>query len=242
LSPSGSTDGTPRHRVPSLLVALTSVPRALAALAGREAVAREGASGGPSGAPAPAPAPAPTTPARASSARDDAHRHRGRNGLLIAALLVVLLGWLVVRPLVAEPFRIPSASMAPTIQAGDHVLVDKLAHRDALPARGDLVAFRAPGSSEVMIKRVIGVPGDRVGIEDGVLVVNGSTPRESFADPEALDAVYFGPVAVRPGTVFVLGDNRADSVDSREFGAVPADRLIGDVAARIWPPSRWGTP
>jgi signal peptidase I len=62
------------------------------------------------------------------------------------------------------------------------------------------------------------------------------------ADPEAIDSVYFGPVRVRPGTVFVLGDNRANSEDSRAFGAVPTGRLIGRVRARIWPPARWGAP
>jgi signal peptidase I len=188
-------------------------------------------------------APAPGADAgHPSGEADRARRHRRRDAVLVALLAVVLLGWLVVRPLVAEPFGIPSASMAPTLHAGDHVIVDKLAYRDALPARGDLVVFDAPGTGDVTLKRVVAVPGDRVGIEDGVLVVNGRHLRESYADPEAIDAEYFGPVTVRPDTVFVLGDNRADSVDSREFGAVSADRLIGRVAARIWPPANWGTP
>jgi signal peptidase I len=167
---------------------------------------------------------------------------RLRNAVLIALLVAIVLGLLVVRPLVAEPFRIPSASMAPTIQAGDHVLADKRAYDDALPARGDLAVFHAPTPSrDVTLKRVIALPGDRVAIEDGVLVLNGRRVREPYADPSAIDSEFFGPVTVRPGTVFVLGDNRADSIDSRDFGAVPADRLIGRVAARIWPPTRWGT-
>jgi signal peptidase I len=181
------------------------------------------------------------TPLQAA-AEPGAHRpHRRRNVALVALLTVAALGLLVVRPLVAEPFRIPSASMAPTIESGDHVLVNKLAYRDAAPDRGELAVFHAPGTGEVTLKRVIGVPGDRVGLEDGVLVVNGRRQREPYADPATIDSEYFGPVTVRPGTVFVLGDNRADSVDSRDFGAVPTDRLIGRVAARIWPPTRWGT-
>jgi signal peptidase I len=184
------------------------------------------------------------TPGRAGSAGAEApaSRHWRRNAGLFALLAVVLLTWLVVRPLVAEPFRIPSTSMAPTIDAGDHVVVSKLAYRDALPGRGDLAVFHAPVSGDVTLKRVVAVPGDRVGIEDGVLVVNGRQLNEAYADPEAIDSEYFGPVTVRAGTVFVLGDNRADSVDSRDFGAVRTDRLIGRVAARIWPPSRWGAP
>jgi signal peptidase I len=155
---------------------------------------------------------------------------------------VAVLGALAVRPLLVEPFGIPSDSMAPTLRSGDHVIVSKLAYRDASPARGELAVFHAPGSGEVTLKRVIAVGGDTVAIDDGVLVVNGRRPAEPYADPRAIDAEYFGPVRVTPGTVFVLGDNRADSVDSRDFGAVARDRLIGRVVARAWPPSRWGMP
>ena len=228
-----------RSRAVALIVALKP------GSAGRETVTGEGALGGPLAISAPAPAPAPTTPARATSAchdHADAPSHRRRNGVLLTALAVVLLGWLVVRPLVAEPFRIPSASMAPTIQAGDHVLVDKLAYRDALPGRGELVVFNAPDDGEVTLKRVVAVAGDRVAIEDGALVVNGRAVHEPYTEPDALDTVYFGPVTVKADSVFVLGDNREDSLDSLEFGAVAKDRLIGRVAARLWPPSRWGTP
>jgi signal peptidase I len=149
---------------------------------------------------------------------------------------------LAVKLLVAEPFRIPSGSMAPTLQAGDRVLVDKLAYRDGLPRRGHLVVFHEPRSGDVVLKRVVGVAGDMVGIEDGVLVVNGRRPVEPYADPEAQDSVYFGPVRVRRDSVFVLGDNRGDSRDSREFGPVASGDLIGRVVARIWPPGRWGSP
>jgi signal peptidase I len=142
------------------------------------------------------------------------------------------------RAFVVEPFRIPSESMAPTLEPGDQALVTKLG---GAPARGDLVAFHAPRTGEVMLKRVVAAGGDSVGIEDGVLVVNGRKQREAYvADPDAIDSVYFGPVTVAKGSLFMLGDNRANSEDSREFGAVPADRVIGRATARVWPPSRWG--
>jgi signal peptidase I len=156
---------------------------------------------------------------------------------VLAVVAVVAL-----RLFVLEPFRIPSGSMAPTLQAGDQVLVDKRAYSDTDPRRGDLAVFHAPRTGEILLKRVVAVGGDMVGIEDGVLVVDGRRPREPYADPDAIDSVYFGPVRVRPGTVFVLGDNRANSEDSRDFGAVATGRLIGRVRARIWPPARWGTP
>jgi signal peptidase I len=169
-------------------------------------------------------------------------RTRGRRRVTGALAVAAVLAMLAVRLLVAEPFAIPSASMAPTLTPGDHVLVDKLAYRGGIPRRGELVVFRAPASGEITLKRVVAVAGDTVGIEDGVLVVNGTKRRERYADPRAIDSVYFGPVDVRAGTVFVLGDNRLDSTDSRDFGAVPTSSLMGRVRARIWPPARWGAP
>ena len=155
----------------------------------------------------------------------------------LAAFAVVVL--VAVRLLVAEPFRVASTSMEPTLRAGDSVLVDKLAYGDDGPRRGDLVVFRAPAGDEVALKRVVGVGGDRVAIEDGLLVVNGRRPIEPYTDSEAIDSVFFGPVRVPAGAVFVLGDNRFDSDDSRDFGAVPTSDVIGRVRARIWPPGRW---
>jgi signal peptidase I len=151
---------------------------------------------------------------------------------LVAALVVVKI-------FVAEPFRIQSQSMEPTLRPGDQALVWKLGARS--PARGDLVAFHAPRTGEILLKRVVAVGGDTVGLEDGVLVVDGRRIREPYADPKAIDSVYFGPVRVRPGTIFVMGDNRANSEDSRDFGAVPTGRIIGRAVARVWPPARWGT-
>ena len=116
--------------------------------------------------------------------------------------------------------RIASESMAPTLRSGDHVLVDKLHYR---------------GTDDVE-------RGDTVAIEDGRLAVNGRPRVEPYADQRAIDSVYFGPVKVQPGTVFVLGDDRANSIDSRSFGGVPTRDVVGRVVARVWPPQRWGTP
>jgi signal peptidase I len=159
------------------------------------------------------------------------------------AVLVVVLALVLARGLLAEPFRIDSGSMLPTLQAGDQVLVDKRAYRGGtLPRRGDLVVFHAPRTGDVTLKRAVGLPGDTVAIEDGVLVVNGRRQTEPYADPDAIDSVYFGPARVRAGTVFVMGDNRADSIDSRDYGAVPRGDLMGRVRVRLWPPARWGDP
>jgi signal peptidase I len=153
-----------------------------------------------------------------------------------------VLALVLARGVLAEPFRIDSGSMLPTLRAGDRVLVDKRAYRGALPRRGDLVVFHAPRTGDVTLKRAVGLPGDTVAIEDGVLVVNGRRQTEPYADPDAIDSVYFGPERVPAHAVFVLGDNRADSVDSRDYGAVARDDLMGRVRVRLWPPARWGDP
>lgn len=182
--------------------------------------------------------PAAVAPAPAA---DDAAPGRRRRRWW-PAVAVVVLALVLARLFVAEPFRIDSGSMEPTLRPGDRVLVNKRAYGDDLPRRGDLVVFHAPRTREVTLKRAIGLPGDTVAIEDGVLVVNGRPRREPYADPESIDSVYFGPSRVPPGTVFVLGDNRADSIDSRRFGPVARRALIGRVGIRVWPPGRWGNP
>ena len=101
-----------------------------------------------------------------------------------------------VRAYVAEPFAIPSESMAPTLRPGDHVLVEKLSYRFGSPRRGDLVVFRAPDGGSLAVKRIVGLAGDRVAIEDGVLAVNGHLQREPYVDQKQVDSVYFGPVVV----------------------------------------------
>jgi len=175
--------------------------------------------------------------AGASSSGAAARRRRRPSLLTVGIVLIVLI--VVVKVFVAEPFRIPSQSMEPTLRPGDQTLVNKLSGDS--PDRGDLVAFHAPRTGEILLKRVVAVGGDTVGLEDGVLVVDGRKVREPYADPDAIDSVYFGPVKVRPGAIFVMGDNRANSDDSRDFGAVPTDRIIGRAVARVWPPARWGT-
>jgi signal peptidase I len=176
-------------------------------------------------------------PAAGLPAEQSRPSERRRNAPLVLGVAVVL-ALIALRAFVAEPFRIPSESMAPTLEPGDQALVTKLG---GAPGRGELVAFHAPRTGEIMLKRVVAVGGDTVGLEDGVLVVNGRRPAEPYvADPDAVDSVYFGPVRVAKGSLFVLGDNRGNSEDSRDFGTVPADRVIGRATARVWPPSRWG--
>jgi signal peptidase I len=153
-------------------------------------------------------------------------------------LVVALL--LLTRHYAAEPLKVSSSSMAPTLRSGDHVVVVKIGARAHAPHRHDIIVFARPSSHELLIKRVAATGGDTVGIEDGILVVNGRPVHEPYVDAGQMDSVYFGPVRVPIGDVFVLGDNRANSTDSRSFGPVPASRITGRVVLRVWPPLRLG--
>ena len=104
--------------------------------------------------------------------------------------------------------------------------------------RQDVVALRR--GEVLLVKRVVATAGDRVAIRDGRLVVNGERVREPWSAPRLIDSTYFGPVDVPEGSVFVLGDNRSESIDSRDFGPVPVRQLEGRVVASLWPPGSVG--
>jgi signal peptidase I len=147
---------------------------------------------------------------------------------------------LAARSLVAEPLAIPSASMSPTLRPGDHVVADKLAYRLGAPARDDLAVLRDPSADGLMLKRVVALGGDTVEVRDGGLWVAGRPRREPWVDRRRVDGAWFGPVRVPPGHVFVMGDNRADSRDSRALGPIPLEDLVGRARLRVWPPRSLG--
>ncbi|SDG31383.1 signal peptidase I [Klenkia brasiliensis] len=150
--------------------------------------------------------------------------------LAVTALLVVTASVLGVLPL--QPVRTGSGSMAPAAPTGALLLVQ---HGAGQVGRRDVVTVSADVTGEPLVKRVVAVGGDEVAIEDGVLVVDGRPVCERDVDPDRLDGVWFGPVRVPAGSVFLLGDDRAGSVDSRVFGAVPVAALTGRVLLRLWP-------
>lgn len=178
-------------------------------------------------------------------------------------ILVAFALALVLKTFLIQAFSIPSGSMEPTLRPGDRVLVLKVFDT---PQRGDIVVFEDPHpgrrpdrgliggflywlseglgfarpASEDFIKRVIGLPGETVELRHGVLYVDGERIREPYLHgrPDTRD---FGPVTVPPDALFVLGDNRLNSNDSRfGLGFVPRDKVIGRAFVIIWPPSRIG--
>jgi signal peptidase I len=181
-------------------------------------------------------------------------------------LLVALAVAVMIKTFLIQPFYVPSESMLPTIEVNDRVMISKLNYQFADPERGDIVVFISPFNDEIdnesfidsvvrhvleavgirtasaddLIKRVVAVGGDTVEVKGGYLIVNGLQINEPYLMSQG-PMPDFGALVVPPESVFVMGDNRAVSYDSRKFGAIPEDDLLGEAVVRIWPLSRLGS-
>ncbi|MQB00595.1 MAG: signal peptidase I [Actinobacteria bacterium] len=179
--------------------------------------------------------------------------------LVVLAFLVALL----IKTFVLQAFYIPSESMEPTLAEGDRVLVEKLSYRFGEPERGDVVVFArelgAPrtdedegvlarigdavrelfgfptGGEQDFIKRVVGTGGDVVQGRGGRVLVNGHRMAEPYL-ADGTELGDFGPVEIPPGAVFVMGDNRTHSDDSRNYGPIEGSQIVGKGLLLIWPP------
>ncbi|MBV9453498.1 MAG: signal peptidase I [Rubrobacter sp.] len=159
--------------------------------------------------------------------------------VIVFAAFVLVFG--LVRPFVFESFQIPTESMVPTLEVGDRVLANKFVYSFTKPGRDDILVFRGlGGEEETLIKRVVGVAGDEILVQDGVLFVNGDPQKEPYLNKEFPSRDSYGPVTVPEGHVFLMGDNRGNSRDSRVFGPVPLENLEGKAFFRFWPVSKVG--
>ncbi|CAA9467320.1 MAG: Signal peptidase I [uncultured Rubrobacteraceae bacterium] len=160
---------------------------------------------------------------------------------LVILLVSFALVFGFVRPFVVEAFWIPSGSMIPTLQINDRVLVNKFIYRFTEPKPGDIVVFQSvDNEDEDLIKRVVAVAGDRVSVRNGRLIVDGERQREPFTNKKFPDRSFFAPVTVPKDHVWVMGDNRANSADSRVFGPLPKENIEGEAFLRFWPLDRIG--
>lgn len=198
-------------------------------------------------------------------------RHRKPSALrsLVEWLLVIVgsVGAaLLVQAFLFQPFRIPSLSMYPTLDNGDRIVVNKLSYRVHDVNRGDVVVFLRPdcekpgtpvwancasvAQHEDLVKRVIGLPGDRINISDNKVFINGQALDEPYVNPgSAIVARPYGcgftasaakPYVIPKDRVFVMGDNRDDSIDSRCFGPIRTSHIVGRAFVIVWPIGRIG--
>lgn len=162
-----------------------------------------------------------------------------RCDFLLYVLTVVVFA-LAVRAFLVEPIRVDGSSMTPTLVDGEHMLVEKLSFWTREPARGEIIICFYPGYTESCVKRVIGLPGETVSVKDGRVFIDGDPLDESYYWN---DMIYGDtePVLVGNRQVFVMGDNRNGSKDSRNpsVGCISSENIVGRVVAVIWPVSNF---
>ncbi|MBI4094267.1 MAG: signal peptidase I [Candidatus Liptonbacteria bacterium] len=145
----------------------------------------------------------------------------------------------LIRNFLVQPFLVSGQSMVPTFRNGDYLLIDELTYRFREPVRGEVVVFRSPDDATFFIKRIIGLPGERVEIQDGrVRIISDAYPEGMALEEPYLPSLTVtggGKGELGTGEYFVMGDNRSFSLDSRSWGSIDADRIVGLVRLRLWP-------
>ena len=158
----------------------------------------------------------------------------------IEVALIAIIAVFVIRTFLIQPFLVSGASMEPNFSSGDYLLIDELTYYFKEPERGDVVVFHYPGNeSTFYIKRVIGLPGERLSFKDGRVIVfnvdhpGGGSLEETYL-PQDLQTSG-SEVVLNEGTYFVMGDNRSFSFDSRSWGPLDKRKIVGVVRLRLWP-------
>jgi signal peptidase I len=193
---------------------------------------------------------------------------------LVLTVAVALFFALMIQAFAVKPYRIPSASMVPTLKEGQRILVNRFSHKiGGDPALGDVTVFTPPSGADesecgndgqgpfydggeearqscakptsskadtTFVKRVVGMPGDTIAVVNGHVIRNGKRANEPFASECSTAECNLNPIKVPAGSYFMMGDNRGNSADSRFWGPVPRDWVIGKAVATYWPPNELG--
>ena len=168
-------------------------------------------------------------------------RGRGRSALreTVETLLFTLLIYMLIRTFLFENYRVVGRSMEATLEDEQYLVVDKLGYRLHEPQRGDIVVFRDPRSDgRKLIKRVIGLPGERIEILNGTVHIGGDILQEPYVIRPGNYTQQ--PLTIPTGEYYVLGDNRNNSSDSHNWGTMSSDLIIGKAWLSYWPPGLWG--
>jgi signal peptidase I len=174
---------------------------------------------------------------------------------LVGVVAIAVVAAILLRTFVVATYSIPSGSMEPTLQIGDRIVVDKLSYHLHAVGRGDIVVFSTPRNENCagppvadLVKRIIGLPGEVISLQDGRVYINGQFLPEPWLPAADRDATFAGPSTqpyalhhpykIPQGHVYVMGDNRPESCDSRYWGTISESTIVGKVDLRIWPLTR----
>jgi signal peptidase I len=167
-------------------------------------------------------------------------RHGMYLGEILESVAIAVILAVIIRFFLFQPFYIPSGSMEPTLKPGDRIIVNKLIYRYSQPERGDIMVFKYPRDpARDFIKRAVGLPEETVEIKNSKVYINNKEIPQPFLEP-GLQFGSFGPVEVPEGSYFMMGDNRNNSEDSRVWGTLPRENMVGKAMFIYWPISRIG--
>lgn len=164
----------------------------------------------------------------------------------LQSIVVVMAIMVMVYLFIMSPQEISGQSMYPTFENGEYILTNKIEYKLHEPQRGDVIVFKSPRNKDIdYIKRIIALPGDTLSLQEGKYYLNGKKLAENFLSPDlyTFAGSYLQEnieVTIPSGTYFVSGDNRPHSLDSREFGPIPKEDIIGKALIRYWPVDRAG--
>lgn len=179
--------------------------------------------------------------------RDRTQKARPKSPLrdILEVIVPAFIIFLVVRTFFFESRWVPTPSMVPTIMERERFIENKIVYRFRRPRRGEIIVFHPPAGAmpggvrrDDLVKRVVGLPGETVEIKDGTVYIDGRRLPEPYVKPENRDYLSFGPFHVPAGHLFVLGDNRRQSRDSRYWLYLPLKNVTGKAFWRFWPPNR----
>jgi signal peptidase I len=159
---------------------------------------------------------------------------------LLITFLLALIVVIPIRAFLFQPFLVKGQSMEPSFYTGDYLIVDEITYRFRDPKRGEVIVFKYPqNEKQKFIKRVIGLPGEEVEIKGEELIVKNEKGEIVYSEKNSSNSI-FGNLKIKlgKGEFFVLGDNRAHSLDSRYFGKVKKREIVGRVVLRLFPPQR----
>ncbi len=162
---------------------------------------------------------------------------------IVEVLLVAIIAVAAIKYFLIQPFIVNGASMEPSFSDGDYLVVDEISYRVSDPERGDVVVFRAPVDQSVYyIKRIIGLPGEKVEVSDKTVTITNATHPQGIVldEPYIADSLRVNPfgnivITLKEKEYFVMGDNRSNSLDSRRWGPLQRPDIIGMARARLWP-------